>query len=77
MRIRMNFTLDLDVEQYCEAMDQDLTKVEVRERVQEQCIASIMRHLIAKGVDVELLGRNNVYDPIQKLTVAEHLVTSS
>lgn len=76
MRIRMNFTLDLDVEQYCEATDQDLTKVEVRERVQEQCITNIMRHLINKGVDVELLGRNNVYDPIQKLTVAEHLVMS-
>jgi ethanolamine ammonia-lyase small subunit len=72
----MNFTLDLDVEQYCEATEQDLTKVQVREQVQEQCIASIVRQLMKKGVDVELLGRNNVYDAIQRLTVAEHLVTS-
>lgn len=76
MRIRMNFTIDLDVEQYCEATDQDLTKVEVREQVQERCIASIMQHLERKGVDAELLGRNNVYDAFQKLTVAEHLVTA-
>lgn len=76
MRVRINYTLDVDVEQYCEATDQDLSKVEVREQIQEQCISSIIRQLVKKGVNVELLGRNNVYDPKQKLTVAEHLVTA-
>jgi hypothetical protein len=72
----MNFTLDLDVEQYCEATGQDISKVQVREEVQETCIALIMRRLVKQGVDVELLGRNNVYDAVQRLTVAEHLVTA-
>lgn len=76
MRIRLNFTLDVDVDQYNDATEQELTKVQVREQIQEQAINDIMYWLIDQGVKVELLGRNNVYDPHQKLTVAEHLVTT-
>lgn len=74
MRVRVNFTLGVDVEDYCDKTDQDLSKTQVREAIQEQCIAYIMAVLGDQGIDIELLGRNNVYDPKQKLTVAEHLV---
>lgn len=76
MRVRINYTLDVDVDQYCDATDQDLTKMQVREQIQEDCIQSLIANLEDAGVKVELLGRNNVYDPKQKLTVAEHLVSS-
>lgn len=75
MRVRINYTLDVDVDQYCDATDQDLTKMQVREQIQEDCIQSLIANLEDAGVKVELLGRNNVYDPKQKLTVAEHLVS--
>lgn len=76
MRVRVNYTLDVDVDQYCDATDQDLTKMEVRSEIQEQCITETIKRLEHAGVEVNLLGRNNVYDAAQKLTVAEHLVTA-
>lgn len=75
MRVRNNYTLEVDVEQYCEATEQDLTKVEVRDQIQKLAIELVITHLTEAGVKVDMLGLNNVYDPIQKLTVAEHLVT--
>ena len=74
MRVRVNFTVDLDVQQYNEAMDEDTTKVDIRKRIQEDCISYLLRKYGDLGVDIGLLGRNNVYDPKQRLTVAEHLV---
>jgi hypothetical protein len=75
MRVRINFTIDVDVEEYREMMQQELTKVQVRESIQEQCIDYITMALGDKGVETRVRARNNVYDPAQKLTVAEHLVT--
>ena len=74
MRVRVNFTVDLDVQQYNEAMDEDTTKVDIRKRIQEDCISYLLMKYGDLGVDIGLLGRNNVYDPKQRLTVAEHLV---
>lgn len=74
MRVRINFTVDLDVQQYNEAMDEDNTKVDIRARIQEDCISFLLAKYADLGVDIGLLGRNNVYDPAQRLTVAEHLV---
>lgn len=74
MRVRVNFTLDLEVQDYNERTNQELNKVQVREQIQERCLEYIMTDLERQGIDVELLGRNNVYDPKQRLTVAEHLV---
>lgn len=76
MRVRLNYTIDIDVQQYCDALDEDLTKVQIRHRIQEDNIRALLQTLKDQGVEVELLGRNNVYDPAQKLTVAEHLVTA-
>lgn len=76
MRVRLNFTLDVDVKEYCDKTKQDLNKMQVRMQIQEDCIDHIVKKYRAKGLDVGLLGRNNVYDPIQRLTVAEHLVKS-
>ncbi|AZS06600.1 hypothetical protein SEA_JACOREN57_33 [Mycobacterium phage JacoRen57] len=76
MRVRVNFTVEVDAEQYREAMGEELTKVEIRERIQNMALNRVMYGLGDEGVKVELLGRNNVYDPKQRLTVAEHLVTS-
>lgn len=74
MRVRVNFTLGVDVEEFCEKRGVDLTKVQVREAIQEQALHYIIMALGDEGINVDLLGRNNVYDPKQKLTVAEHLV---
>ena len=74
MRVRVNFTLGVDVDNYNDKTDQELSKTEVREQIQEQCLNYIMLALGDQGIQIELLGRNNVYDPAQKLTVAEHLV---
>lgn len=74
MRVRINFTLGVDVDNYNDKMGTDLDKTQVREQIQEQCLNYIMLALGDQGVNLELLGRNNVYDPTQKLTVAEHLV---
>ena len=74
MRVRINFTVDLDVQQYNEAMDEDTSKIDIRKRIQEDCISYLLRKYGDLGVDIGLLGRNNVYDPNQRLTVAEHLV---
>lgn len=74
MRVRINFTVDLDVQQYNEAMDEDTSKIDIRKRIQEDCISYLLRKYGDLGVDIGLLGRNNVYDPKQRLTVAEHLV---
>lgn len=74
MRVRINFTVDLDVQQYNEAMDEDTSKVDIRARIQEDCISFLLAKYGDLGVDIGLLGRNNVYDPKQRLTVAEHLV---
>ena len=74
MRVRVNFTVDLDVQQYNEAMDEDTSKIDIRKRIQEDCISYLLRKYGDLGVDIGLLGRNNVYDPKQRLTVAEHLV---
>lgn len=74
MRVRINFTVDLDVQQYNEAMDEDTSKIDIRKRIQEDCISFLLAKYGDLGVDIGLLGRNNVYDPKQRLTVAEHLV---
>lgn len=75
MRVRVNFTVDVDVEEYRELTGEDLTKTQIRERMQEECITYLLYKYGDEGLKVDLLGRNNVYDPKQKLTVAEHLVT--
>ena len=76
MRVRHNFTIDVDVEQYNEATGQCLSKDQVRKEIQESCITAVLEGLADVGVKASMLGRNNVYDPIQRLTVAEHLVTT-
>lgn len=75
MRVRVNFTLEVDVEDYREATGQEINRQVVREDIQEQCIAHIVGELQKLGLGARLLGRNNVYDRKQGLTVAEHLVT--
>ena len=75
MRVRVNFTLEIDAEQYREAMQEELTKQEIRAVIQRDCRQDLMESLADKGVRAEMLGVNNVYDPVQRLTVAEHLVT--
>lgn len=74
MRVRVNFTVDLDVQQFNDAVDEDNSKVDIRARIQEDCISFLLAKYADLGVDIGLLGRNNVYDPKQRLTVAEHLV---
>lgn len=75
MRVRVNFTLELDVEQYNDATEQDLSKDEVRREVQDTAASDIVLGLVDAGVRVRMLGRNNAYDPKLRTTRGQHLVT--
>jgi hypothetical protein len=77
MRIRINYTLEVDVDQYCEAMEADLEKEVIRKRVQDLAQRAVLQLLKKRGVRARMIGVNNVYDPIQKLTVAAHLVKTA
>lgn len=77
MRVRVNFTIDLDPEQYREILGIEATKDEIRKDIQESAISDVVIGLNDVGIKARLLGRNNVYDPRQRLTVAEHLKRKS
>lgn len=75
MRVRVNYTVEVDVEQYNEATGQDLSKDEVRREIQDKGSTDVVLGLVDEGVKVRMLGRNNCYDPLLRTTRAQHLVT--
>lgn len=68
MRVRVNFTVELDPEEYREVSGDDLTKEEIRNKIQEFAAREVLIRLNGEGVSTRLLGRNNVYDPKKRLT---------
>ena len=77
MRVRVNFTLEVDPEAYREASGEELSKEEIRHVVQETAIRDVMSRFNAEGVPTRLLGRNNVYDASTRSTRSEQLVGNS
>lgn len=73
MRVRVNFTIDLDPEQYREVFETELDKGQIREEIQERAISDCVLGLGDEGIQVRLLGRNNVYDPKTRTTRSEQL----
>jgi hypothetical protein len=74
MRVRVNFTIDVDLDDYRETMEVDMTKDEIRKTIQERAITDTVLNLTDEGVGCRLLGRNNAYDSEQRLTRSEQLV---
>ena len=73
MRVRVNFTIEVDPEEYREAMGEDLDKEQVRNDIQERAITDCVIGLSDQGVHARLLGRNNVYDAKSRTTRSEQL----
>lgn len=73
MRVRVNFTLEVDTESYRDAMGDDLTKEQIRKSMQDQAQAYLTGSLRGQGVDVALMSRNNVYRPQDRLTGREEV----
>lgn len=74
MRVRVNFTVEVDPEEYREATGMELDKEQVRVEIQDRAISDTLEGLSDLGVQARLLGRNNVYDPKSRLTRSQHLV---
>jgi len=75
MRIRINFTIDLDLEEYREQTAADMSKDELRREIQEAASSDVILELHNLGVrSARLLGSNNVYDRRTRTTRSEQLV---
>ena len=74
MRVRVNFTVDIDVENYRKKTGTDLTKSVIREDIQEQCRDFVMTFLKEQGIRAQYLGQNNKYDPKSRQTIHEEYV---
>lgn len=62
MRVRVNFTIDLDLDEYRDAFEVDLDKTQVRDEVQNIATTRLLSFLIDEGVTgVRYLGKNNVH----------------
>lgn len=68
MRIRVNFTIEVDPEAFREGTGEQLDKEEIRHTVQERAISDCIEGLSDRGVRARLLGQNNVYDARARLT---------
>ncbi len=68
MRVRVNFTLEVDAESYRDAMGDDISKETIRRDIQERAQKYVTGSLKGIGVDAGLLSRNNVYSPEDRLT---------
>ncbi|UOW93111.1 hypothetical protein SEA_NOSHOW_43 [Mycobacterium phage NoShow] len=73
MRVRVNFTVDLDPETYRERTGEDLTKEEIRKQVQDLALREVLIRINGEGVPCRPLGQNNVYDPRTRTTRSEQL----
>lgn len=73
MRVRVNFTVELDPEVYRERTGEQLEKEDIRRQVQEAALREVLIRLNGEGVPCRLVGRNNVYDSKTRLTRSEHV----
>ena len=74
MRVRANFTLGIEPEQFREATGEELTKVEIRQRVQAMAETLTIMALGDMGVKVDEMGMNNVYDPNTRQTMHQDYI---
>lgn len=78
MRVRINFTVDFDLENYRRATNQpEITMNEARTQIQDDALEGVMSHLTGSGVRASSLGRNNAYDPETRQTIHEEYVAST
>lgn len=77
MRVRMNFTIEVDVDEYRNKVGpEDISKTALRARLQNDCVEYLENALGDQGVRVNYLGQNNRYDPESRQTIHEEYVTS-
>lgn len=79
MRIRVNFTIEVDVEEYRQKLGAGIlnTKEEIRAAIQGQCEEYILLSLGDEGVSARSLGINNAYDRESKQTMHQDYVGSN
>lgn len=78
MRVRINFTVDFDLDQYREATGQpDLTTGQAREQVQAKCLGMLLQDFNDNQVKYQYLGQNNRYDPETRQTIHEEYVNAT
>lgn len=77
MRVRVNFTVDFDLDEYRQKTNQsDLTTADVRALIQNDAAEWILEALRQSGVKATSLGQNNAYDPETRQTIHEEYVNT-
>ncbi len=77
MRVRINFTVDIDVDDYREKMGVDLNQAVLRQDIQEQCRDFVLDTFRGHGLKISYLGQNNKYDPETRQTIHEEYVNAT
>ena len=77
MRIRCNFTIEFDVDDYRSKYgDPNDSKVKIRDTIQAIARDHVIEELRGEGVKVTYLGQNNRYDPETRQTIHEEYVNA-
>jgi hypothetical protein len=75
MRVRVNFTIEVDLDDYRDKIGpEDITKEGLRTRLQTNAVDHLLYSLGDEGVKVNYLGQNNRYDPESRQTIHEEYV---
>lgn len=75
MRVRVNFTVDFDLEDLRKRQP-FVTKTQARDQIQQAAQDMVLEFLANHGVDATSLGRNNAYDPETRQTIHEEYVNA-
>ena len=57
MRVRVNFTLDFNPEEYRDTMEVDMANEEIRDTIQQRAISDALYGLIDEGVPARVIRR--------------------
>lgn len=77
MRVRVNFTVEVDVDEYREKIGpENATKEDIRRWIQSDAISRVTYGLGDEGVTCNYLGKNNEYDPETRQTIHEEYVNT-
>lgn len=77
MRVRVNFTVEVDVDEYRDKIGPpNATKEDIRRWIQGDAINRVTFGLGDEGVSCTYLGQNNRYDPETRQTIHEEYVNT-
>lgn len=77
MRVRVNFTVDFDLDEYRKKTGQpELTTAQVRAQIQQHAADRVLEDLRDQRIATSSLGQNNAYDPESRQTIHEEYVNA-